>query len=104
MKQLFFTPLLVVMLALPCQSETPKTKEGVDLVQRGLELLFQELLKEVGPTIEELESLGEDLRPKILELLDLIDDIQNYDTPEKLPNGDIIIRRKDPLEEGEIEL
>ena len=41
-------------------------------------------------------------------MLELMGDIRNYEMPEKLPNGDIIIRRKPdlpaPPKEGEVEL
>lgn len=104
MKQFLLAPLFVTLLALPSHSETATSEEGADLVQRGLELLFQELLKEVEPALKDLDTLSEELGPKVKELFDLVDDIRNYDAPEKLPNGDIIIRRKNPLEEGEIDL
>lgn len=41
-----------------------------------------------------LRKLLEALRPGIEELLDRIDDLSQYEAPEILPNGDIIIRRK----------
>jgi hypothetical protein len=33
--------------------------------------------------------------------MDLIDDISMYDLPERLPNGDIIIRRRVPEPQGD---
>ena len=41
------------------------------------------------------------------DLMTLMGEVDNYNAPEMLPNGDIIIRRKTPLEntpEGETEL
>jgi hypothetical protein len=35
-----------------------------------------------------------DLEPMARELAALLGDVRNYDPPERLPNGDIIIRRK----------
>lgn len=104
MKQFLLAPAFALFLAFPSYSETSNTEEGTDLVQQGLELLFQELLKEIEPTLKDLDAMGDELGPKIQELIALIDDFRNYSAPEKLPNGDIIIRRKKPLEEGEIDL
>lgn len=105
MKQFLLAPALALFLVSPCHSETStNTEEGTDLVERGLELLFQELLKEIEPALKDLDSMGDELGPKIQDLIALIDDFRNYSAPEKLPNGDIIIRRKKPLEEGEIDL
>jgi hypothetical protein len=39
----------------------------------------------------------EDLAPRMRELITLLGDMQNYQAPEVLPNGDILIRRKVPL-------
>ncbi len=35
-----------------------------------------------------------ELSPKLIELMRLMEDLDNYEMPQKLPNGDIIIRRK----------
>ena len=104
MRQIVFAPIIAVFLAIPTLSPADETQEGADLVQRGLELLFKELLKEVEPALDDLDSLGAELAPKIEELMKLIDDIRQYEMPEKLPNGDIIIRRIQPPKEGEIDL
>ena len=53
-----------------------------------------EALDEVGPA---LEGFSEEIRPKIAELIAMIDDFGNYDAPVMLPNGDILIRRNAPL-------
>ena len=44
------------------------------------------MMREVGPTIEGLGAL--------IETLDRVDSLENYEKPEILPNGDIVIRRK----------
>ena len=36
------------------------------------------------------------LEPHLAELADMIGDLGNYQAPERLPNGDIILRRKIP--------
>ena len=55
-------------------------REGIELLQDGMQLLFRGLMEELGPTLLELEG-------KII-------DLNLYELPEVLPNGDIIIRRK----------
>ena len=53
----------------------------------------------------ELSSTADEFRPALNELGGVMDDIANYERPERLPNGDILIRRRadapppPPLEE-----
>ena len=68
-------------------------KKAFDLLGKGMELLLQGLIKEMGPALLELEG-------KII-------DLNAFHFPEVLPNGDIIIRRKVPLlplQDGETDL
>ena len=70
-------------------------ESGRDLMAEALRLFMKGLMAEVEPA---LDDLG-----------DLLDNLDAYHPPEVLPNGDIIIRRKTPLEReaeegGEIEL
>lgn len=70
---------------------------GRSLVERGAELFLRGLMKEVGPQLDEMQeglnSAAKELGPKLGQILDLIDDVKNYQAPERLPNGDILIRR-----------
>jgi hypothetical protein len=79
--------------------------DGFSLMEEGAKLLFRGLMTEMQPAIDEmgkaldemgpaLEGLGEEIGPKIRQLIAMIDDIKNYDAPIMLPNGDILIRRK----------
>ncbi len=73
-------------------SEAP---QGRDLMAEALRLFMQGFMAEMEPAIDDLEGF--------------IDNLNAYHPPEVLPNGDIIIRRKTPLEreleeEGEIDL
>ena len=84
--------------------ETPET-EAPSLMEEGAKMFFRGLMSEMEPTLNDmqgaLEALGpklDELKPQILELIGMIDDFQNYHAPEKLPNGDILIRRKTPQE------
>jgi hypothetical protein len=81
-------------LALPAQAQ--EEERGRDLMAEALRLFMQGFMAEMEPAIEDLELFLRDLNA--------------YHPPEVLPNGDIIIRRKTPLEReaegegGEVEL
>ncbi|MEE9429095.1 MAG: hypothetical protein V3V25_13215 [Paracoccaceae bacterium] len=79
--------------SLQAQDTDSEMTEGFSLLQEGTRLLLEGLMKELGPALLELEG----------RLIDL----QAYHAPEVLPNGDIIIRRRiplDPPEDGETDL
>lgn len=79
--------------------DTPtEMKEGADLMSRGFQMLLDGLAKEMDPlkdqvTRDMVEGLAKGWQQLLLEM----DDISAYHPPEFLPNGDIIIRRKDPV-------
>ncbi|MHC0053878.1 AAA+ family ATPase [Actibacterium sp. D379-3] len=99
---LLMTPPAHAQEAMPDlpQNEGPKAgadddiSEGFDLLGEGAKRLFR--------------GLTDSMEPALRELMGLIDDIDAYEMPERLPNGDIIIRRKlpmpEPVPEGEIEI
>ncbi|WP_299904658.1 hypothetical protein [uncultured Paracoccus sp.] len=72
--------------------------EGGDLIERGMGMFLDNLLNDMAPEIDGLSrDLGGALSmlgPVMTDLSTLVDDISNYQTPERLENGDIIIRRK----------
>ncbi len=78
-------PLLIALvLAGPAAAqESDDLSEGLDLLGQGTRLLMEGLLKQLGPALDELHR-G-------------LADLDAYELPEILPNGDIIIRRKRPL-------
>lgn len=87
------------MLAAPVHaaSDGEEFSEGLDLFSQGTRLLLRGLMNEFEPALKGLEGALEDLN--------------SYHSPEVLPNGDIIIRRKVPLQvepevgkDGEVEL
>lgn len=79
--------LLALGLAAPAVAQdtekprNPELEEGAEKLGEAFELLFKGLSKE-------LEPLAEAWR-------DLLEDLPDYEAPEELPNGDIIIRRRD---------
>lgn len=83
-------------------------KDGFSLMEEGAKLVLRGLMSEMQPALDEmekalteigprLETFGDEIAPRLHELIRLIDDFKNYDTPVMLPNGDILIRRKAPL-------
>lgn len=117
MKHLIAPMLALALILSPATAQETETEEGFDLMEEGAKLLLRGLMTEMEPALRELEDMAEDIGPAmrllademgpaLAELMSKIDDIRNYDPPELLPNGDIIIRRRveAPPFEGEIEL
>ncbi len=106
--------LILSLAATPAIAQSPETpeaeiegemQEGIDLLEEGAKLFFRGLMNEMEPALRDLQ---EGMEPALRDLMDKLDDLDAYHLPEVLPNGDIIIRRKTPLqpetEEGEVEI
>lgn len=112
--------LAATPLAATAQDATPApdaAEDGPSLMERGLSLFFEGFSQEMEPALTEmgkaLEQLGPTVAPALEKLMAMVDDMTNYEMPEMMENGDIIIRRKPdapPVEppaapsEGEVEL
>jgi hypothetical protein len=135
-RDLLAIPALALFLAASpaaAQDSTPAPEEdgeGFSLMQEGARLLFEGLIDEMEPTLRDLEGMTEEMAqqlepaleflsteigPAFMALVARIDDMRNYEMPEFLENGDIIIRRSpdappfvppsaEDTPEGEIEL
>lgn len=68
----------------------PDLSQGAEQLSQGMKLLLRGLLAEGAEGWDDL--------------LNWLDDLSQYEAPERLPNGDIIIRRKVPLEPDEVDL
>lgn len=115
MRRLVVIPALCAALASPAFAEEG---DAPTLMERGVEMFLEGLMQEMEPALEDLQGFADEMEPAfrqfseamgpmVRDLFDKIDDINRYELPEVLPNGDIIIRRKpdaEPLEEGEIEI
>jgi hypothetical protein len=92
------------------------TERGFDLLREGSRMILEGLLEDMRPMLDEARPFfEEEMLPFLESLGELIDDLSAYDLPERLPNGDIIIRRSpdhpwqdpdDPVvgEDGNVEL
>jgi hypothetical protein len=106
--------LALCIAAAPAFAQEPapvppsEAEEGFSLIQEGAKLVLRGLMNQMEPTLNEmekalgevgpaLEGLGEEVGPKLRQLIAIIDDFKNYDAPVMLPNGDILIRRNAPL-------
>jgi hypothetical protein len=92
------------LLAAPAlaQDTSESVDEGFSLLREGARILMESMLKEMEPALRDMqEDFGtalKEMEPQLRALGDMIGDLRNYHAPEKLPNGDIIIRRKTPAE------
>ncbi|MEC7762435.1 MAG: AAA+ family ATPase [Pseudomonadota bacterium] len=64
------------------EGENRELREGAEMMSEAFRLLLDGFSKEMEPIAEEWRDFMESL-----------DDLRNYEAPERLPNGDIIIRR-----------
>ena len=87
--------LILMFLATPVTAQETDPG-GRDLMAEALRLFMRGLMEEMEPAFDDLSNL--------------LENIDVYHPPEMLPNGDIIIRRRTPIdrhsegEDGEIEL
>ena len=113
--------LVLALAAMPLSAQESDKEEGFSLMERGAQLFFEGIKREMEPALDDLMGLAEemepalrdfvrDMGPALAEILGQIEDLSAYHPPEILPNGDIILRKKTPQElaqeplEGEIEI
>ena len=105
-------PLLAVPVLAQDDYQPPAADQGVDetmpgdapdddpgsLLERGAQSLLRDLFSDVEPHMNSItRELGlriEEFSPVLKDLGNLMDDIRHYQAPERLENGDILIRRK----------
>ena len=121
MKPIATYAAVLCLAALPATGQEGDADDGFSLMERGAQLFFEGIMREMEPALNDLEGLTKELEPGLrrfveemgpafAELLGQIEDLSAYHPPEILPNGDIIIRRKTPDEmlndtpEGEIDI
>jgi hypothetical protein len=111
-------PILALMLsaalaAVPLAGsaqDADAPEDGKSLMEQGAELFLRGLRQEIDPALRDLEGLAEEfgpamrgffseMGPALGELMEQVQDWSQYHPPEIMPNGDIIIRRKEDAPE-----
>ncbi|WP_417742652.1 hypothetical protein [Salipiger sp.] len=114
MKQFAALCLSASLLAMPATAQNAEEApgEGDGLMKRGAEMFFEGLRDELDPALRELGELADDagpalrsfmqeMGPALKDLMGKVKDWSVYHPPEMLENGDIILRRREPLEESD---
>lgn len=81
-----------------------RMEQGLDRLGEGAWLFLEGLSDEVRPQLDmllrevepTLRGMIAEMGPALNELAELIGDLNAYHPPERLPNGDILLRRKSP--------
>ena len=100
MKRCLLALTLALALATPVAAEDAAPGEmsrGVDLLGQGAQLLLRGLMSQMEPTLQEMGKSLAELEPLLRDLAGKIESVGDYEMPQVLPNGDIIIRRKPDL-------
>ena len=113
MKTLHVMTLTALLAATtPAMAQEEEPEQGRSLMEQGAELFLEGLKREMAPALEDLQGLADrfgpsmssflqEMGPALGEMADQIKDWSSYHPPEILPNGDIIIRKKQPEAEPE---
>ena len=114
MEHVMMLSVVGALLAAPLQAQDTGTDTDTgekSLMEQGAELFFKGLRQEMEPALDSMLEMAEQLGPSMLSFLeqmgpalaDLVDEVRDwsaYHAPEMLPNGDIIIRKKQPTDEA----
>jgi hypothetical protein len=106
MKQIIAPIFVLCLSAVPVLAQD-KGDKGFSLMEEGAKLFFKGIMQEMEPAMDDLKSFAEtmepamrqfvrEMGPALAEVLKKVDDLTLYYPPEMLPNGDIIMRRKQP--------
>ncbi|QOL81462.1 DUF2059 domain-containing protein [Pseudooceanicola spongiae] len=103
MKRILIALALSVPLALPLSAMAEETTPPTSKMQDGLRQFFEGLSDGVGDLTDKtgpaLQNFLQQMGPAFEDILGEIKDFSKYEAPQVLPNGDILIRRKDEAPE-----
>lgn len=77
--------------------QDPPAEDGLFTL---MEQMLRGFLSEAEPQLRDLERGLSDLEPELNAFLERMRDMTRYHPPEVLPNGDILIRRRQPEEDA----
>lgn len=94
MKRLMLPLALLLASPAAAQDDNSQLRDGFDLFGEATRMILEGLVEEMEPMLEEIQPfIQDDMIPFFQNLGEQIDDLSHYELPERLPNGDIIIRR-----------
>ena len=108
MKQIALPLVVMSLLAAPVMAQSQED-DGFSLMEEGTRLFLRGLMTEMEPALKELDEAAREMEPylrdfanemgpALADLMAKVDDWTAYEAPVMLENGDILIRRKTPLE------
>lgn len=95
MNRVIASVLLSVLSSGPVAAQE---SEPPSLMERGADMFLDGLLNEMEPALKGMQDFVEEMGPALKDLMTKVEDWSVYEAPEMLPNGDIVIRRKEPLD------
>ena len=84
----------LTLLAAPVMAQSADEEDAPSLMERGAQQFLEGLLLEMEPAWAEFQKFLDAMGPALSDMMDEVQDWSNYEPPEILENGDIIIRRK----------
>ncbi len=110
MKRFLTIAVILSLASTPALAQDKPEDKGLSLMEEGAKLFFKGIMQEMEPAMDDFRALAEnmepamrqflrDMGPALAEVLRKVDDLTMYHPPELLPNGDIIMRRKEPAAE-----
>lgn len=107
MKQIAAPLVALSLIASPLAAQD--NDDGFNLMEEGARLFLRGLMTEMEPALKELDEAAREMEPllrdfaaemgpALTDLLGQVEDWTLYHPPEMLENGDIILRRRVPLD------
>lgn len=88
--------LCLTLAAAPALAQDAPAPETPPALMDQVEGLMQKFLDRFAPQMEQMEQGLNALEPDLQDFMGKMRDMVQYHPPEMLPNGDILIRRKQP--------
>ena len=103
------TPPAFAQEAAPLGETEDAPDDGPGRMQRGADMFLRGLRDELDPALQDLKGLADrmgpalqsfvdEMGPAMAQLSEQVEDWTLYEAPEMLPNGDILIRRREKLD------